>query len=169
MVQKIRVKVDPDGTFGFDQLDAMLGGDPTFARRFESAFTKANRQIGTKFVRDARVQITRTKPFAANAPATIAAKKSTTPLVDHGDLVGSLNYDVKGPDLVRMGINSPRLASGRYLYEVLHNGATVRRGAGVWILPARPFLSTVWENPKFLEFIEDRFKRALASLFTAKK
>ena len=150
-----------DGTFGFDELLSILD-----KKRFKAAaavsFRKANNRIGLVFVRDARKLITVDKIYLPNSPATIALKGSSTPLIDTGDLVGAITYEVKSPFLVRLGVNSPKLSSGRYLYEVLHNGATIRRGGSVWIIPARPFLSTVWEDPDFTKEVARHYLTALA-------
>lgn len=96
-----------------------------FRSRARFYFTRANRRIGIAFVRIARDWI-RANRFAPNAPLTVALKGRSLPLVDNGDLVGSLSYDVRGPDGVALGISRSPLAGKRMLYEVLHDGARVR-------------------------------------------
>ena len=155
-------------TFGFDQLDAMLDSQ-LFVQNMKQIFPRAHARIGTKFVGDARKAIIVDKIYKPNALSTIVRKGSSTPLVDKGDLVGSLTYDVKDHLVVELGINSPRLSSGRFLYEVLHNGATIKRGGSTWTIPGRPFLTTVWESDDFVAFIEATYGEALEAVFERSK
>ena len=172
-------KVQPDGTFGWDELAHLV--DPKRVKHaMQSHFSVALRRVGLLFERRAAEIITREKPFKANAALTIALKGSTTPLVDHGDLVGSLTSHRINWMRLRMGVRSKRLKGGRYLAEVLHNGATIqvtdamrravfgalRRKLGprfdafaakmlgapaksVWIIPPRPFLATTFNDAKW--------------------
>lgn len=147
-------------TFGFEQLIELLDA-VKFESRTQQAFDKAQNRIGLVFVAMARKKITVDKVYAPNSPATIALKRSSLPLVETGDLVGSITYDVKDPFRVLLGINSVRLSGGRFLYEVLHNGATIRRGNSVWVIPPRPFLSAVWEDPDFIKTVTKFYLEAL--------
>lgn len=116
---------DGDGTFGFDRLHALLDGRQ-WIKRFDRHMKRAHAQVGEKFVQMAADAITAEKPYAANAPLTVALKRSSTPLVNHGDLVGSLTYQVRDLKTLRVGVNSRRVGrSRRFLAEILHNGATI--------------------------------------------
>jgi hypothetical protein len=96
-------------------------------RRFEFYFKRANAKIGQEFVRAAKNSI-RARDYAANAPLTVALKGSGLPLADNGDLLASLTYKVESHARVWIGIGpSPKAgASGRQIYEVLHNGARIK-------------------------------------------
>lgn len=158
---------DKDGTFGFDELLPLLDA-VKFQQRAQTAFTKAQNKIGLTFVARARKAIVVDKVYTPNAAATIALKGSSTPLVDTGDLIGSLTFEVPDPFKVVLGINSPMLSSGRFLYEVLHNGATIRRGNSVWVIPPRPFLTTVWEDPDFIKQVTRFYLEALIEALLGK-
>mgnify|MGYP006908240361 FL=1 len=115
-----------DGTFGFQDLLHLLDPD-RFREALEKHLATAHARVGQEFVTRTVTTITRKKPFDPNAPLTVALKGSSTPLVDRGDLVSRITFEVVSAVRVRLGIASPKLdaGKGRYLYEVLHNGATI--------------------------------------------
>ncbi len=190
-------------TVGWDEWLART--DPkTVRRRINAVFPKALGRVGKVFEADAKQGIAG-GIYAPNAPLTVALKKSSLPLVDKSNLVGAITSQVRGLEL-RVGVNSPRLGSGRLLYEVLHNGATIqvtaamRRavmaklgeamrsgqgGAGMadwladahsalagfsggatatWVIPPRPFLATVWEDPAFARKVKAILTQAMEAI-----
>jgi hypothetical protein len=132
--------VADDGTFGFDELTRVL--TTAMVAEIKDVMPKAHARVGEVFVKMATEKITRENAYAPNSALTTLLKGSTMPLVGGGptgldrplsgggsgsDLVGSLAFDVKGWRSVILGIQSPQLPAsrgGRFLYEVLHNGAT---------------------------------------------
>lgn len=112
------------GTFGFDELRQWFGisGIP---KELRAELIQAHNRVGQLYVARTRQRILRDKPFVKNSPVTVAMKGSSTPLVDDGDLVGSIAFRVEGFSRVVLGVRSPRTNSGRFLYEILHNGATI--------------------------------------------
>lgn len=195
---KGRPKVQPDGTFGWEELERLV--DPDRVRKaMAQHFGEAMERMGQLFVSTARDVILDEKPFASNAPLTVALKGSSTPLVDDGDLVGSLTYDVVSWKKLRMGVNSRRLSSGRLLAEVLHEGATIRvtpriraavmaklrekagdkrfralaQGFGaaksVWVIPPRPFLTRTFADPDFVKRSADWMLEALDASLTLER
>lgn len=197
------------GSWGWDDLsDALRRGT---IRRAKAMAPQAHERVGLVFRRMTIQQITIDQPFAPNSPITVALKGSTTPLVgggsaelgrslpgggSGGDLVGSITYRVEGWKAVVLGVKSPRLSrgSGRYLYEVLHNGATwvptdrqrramfqklkrtgrvLRRvsGAakGTWTIPPRPFLRVVFEDPQFGDAVRDIYTQLVRAAWVATK
>jgi hypothetical protein len=162
-------KVQPDGTFGWDQLQELV--DPQRVRKqFEEYFKQALERMGAFFVTRARDIITDEKPFAPNALPTILKKGSDTPLIADGDLYASLTYDVRSWRKVRMGVNSELLDSGRILAEVLHEGATIRRktkkGSVVIVIPPRPFLTTTFADDEFVRRSAEWMLEALDASLT---
>lgn len=182
MTRGVPSKVEKDGTFGFEEF-AHLTDPARIDAMFKKYLPKTHDYVGTNIFQPAAVKkITRERPFAPNAALTIAIKKSSTPLVDNGDLVGSIGHEVvDGGMTLRMGVSSPKTKSGRYLYEILHNGATITvtpavraavfaklrnavgdsafkamrtnlkgPGARVWHIPARPFLTDLFEDKAWL-------------------
>jgi len=182
-------RVQPDGTFGFVELQQWFG---KVIEQIKHVLPKAHARAGEIFVADARDRILDEKPFEENSPLTVALKGSDTPLLNDGDLAGSLTYIVDDWKGVRLGVRSRKLRSGRYLAEVLHNGATLKvtpamrravfaklrerakrdkrarsfarsiRGMpakGVWIIPPRPFLSTTFESKAFQDKVRAEYQR----------
>lgn len=117
------------GTIGFNVLARKT--DPELLRRkLKHYFAQAHARVGESFVARATETILTDKPFEKNSGLTVVIKGSSTPLFQHGDLVGSLTWQPIGTagTKIRVGVNSEKLADGdqRWLAEVLHNGATVR-------------------------------------------
>ena len=182
-----------------------------FKDRLAEELETAHRQAGELFVRKARLNVARKAGrFAPNAPLTKALKGSDVPLVDRGSagLLGAITYNVVGPERVEFGAHSPKTKKGRLVYEILHNGATLKvtpkalrylhaklreransplgRGASEkrqhrgwiddalaglrasrggtakrWIIPPRPFLAKVYDDPSWIEAIEERYAAAV--------
>ncbi len=108
--------------------------------------TPAMQDIGQSLVEGTRQRIRDGKdwdgnPFAANAPATLARKRGTSPLIDRGNLAGSRLHYQASADAVTVGSSAVQAA-------VLQFGARRgqfgqdRRGRDLpWNnIPARPFL-----------------------------
>lgn len=94
------------------------------------------------------------KPFEPNSKVTIALKKSSKPLIDHGDLMGSINTRMMSPYVSFAGVMKIH-RSGVNLGWVLHEG-TNRAGANKSVvIPPRPFIADVAESSQLKQLIED--------------
>lgn len=119
------IKVGRDGTFGFDEVRRALNG-PRVAKGLRKHLKRGLNVVGEMFITAATDVIQSEKPFAENSPVTIALKSSSTPLVSSGDrILDALAFKVVRFTKIRMGVQSEKLGSGRFLAEVLHNGATI--------------------------------------------
>ncbi|MGB0685410.1 MAG: hypothetical protein ACPGQD_04380 [Planctomycetota bacterium] len=171
--------------FGWSKLRKML--DPRRVRRdLKKNLRRAHHRVGQKFVQMVKDKLSSSEGIVGNAPLTIALKGSSKPLINHGDLFGSVTYNVPRFHTLRIGVSSRMLPSGRTLAEVLHNGATIpvttamRRavaarlrergnvvlpsvgGKQFWHIPARPFLRDVFESSEFIEFAQRQYEAAVA-------
>ncbi len=100
--------------------------DPREAKaRVKFYFTRAHRRIGLAFVALARQKIL-AKDYEPNRPLTLALKGSSTPLVDKGDLLGDITFEVKGHRQVIVGIGRSPKAGRRQLYQLLHDGGSFK-------------------------------------------
>jgi len=107
-------------------------------------------------------------PFAPNSEVTIALKKSSSPLINHGDLIGSINSQSMGPYKVFAGVTKMH-PSGVNIAQVLHEG-TSRAGRGNSVnIPPRPFIGDVATSPYLTNIIEkvveQEYKNMIDRLF----
>lgn len=101
--------------------------DPVkFQARLVREMARANARIGHEFVRRSRKAI-QGGAFAENSPMTVAFKDSSKPLVDDGDLFGSITWKRDPTDgfVVWVGANAAS-ASGVRIDQLVHDGFTVR-------------------------------------------
>lgn len=122
--------------------------------------------------------------FKPNHPYTIAQKGSSKPLINKGDLVGSVNYKVLDNDRVFIGVNrqtkngkdvaniaavhefgcvikvTPKMRA--YLH---HNGLHLKKSTEYIHIPPRPFLSPIFKSPEFLNKIAEIYLRAVKEAF----
>lgn len=88
---------------GFDKLGRAL--NPSRVRSSLARNVRiANERVGGWMVDEVRKNI-REGSYAKNAELTTVLKESGRPLVDHGDLLGSTAYDLKGPWVFEVGVN----------------------------------------------------------------
>lgn len=83
---------------GWDHARAMLTSD---ARRIPGAIKRVQAKLAMHVLRQIREGVRNGYPrggskFAPNAPSTIAQKRSSKPLVNHGDLLRSINATQEG-------------------------------------------------------------------------
>lgn len=112
---------------GWDELERAVDTEK-FASILPQSMRKGLTRIGQSFVRDARKAI-QEKKYVENSPLTIALKRSSTPLVRDGDLIGSITAEV-APDGLTLWVGVNRTAKGKggkveQIAEYLHDGATI--------------------------------------------
>ncbi len=112
---------------GWEEFDRLVDTSK-FAQVLPQSLKKGLTRVGQYFVRDARKAIQQ-KKYAANSPITIALKGSSTPLVNDGDLIGSLTADLSADGMTLwVGVNrNAKSKSGRIerVAQYLHDGAVI--------------------------------------------
>lgn len=108
------------------------------------------------------------RSFAPNSPTTIALKGSSSPLIDHGDLIGSIQTKMIDSNTSFAGVLKKH-PSGANIAEILNFG-TNRAGRGnKVVIPPRPFITEVAESPKLKkeveELVEKTYREAIKGLF----
>ena len=124
--------------------------------------------------------------FAPLHPATIANKKSSKPLIDKGDLVGSVTWQTVGDNAVFIGVRkSAKSGDGGALANVaaVHEfGCTIRvtpkmraylhyqnihlKPSTQYIsVPPRPYLRPTLNDPEFREKIAEIYMKAIKEAF----
>lgn len=126
------------------------------------------------------------KAFIANSALTVERKGSSSPLIDQGDLVGSITYDDIDLNTVWVGVKKgSRSKKGNNLVDIawVHEfGCTIRitsqrrktlgsRGVNLKpntryiVIPERSFLRATLNDSAFREEVADRYIEALKELF----
>lgn len=108
------------------------------------------------------------KPFEPNSQATIELKGSSKPLIDHGDLMGSINTRMVSPYVSFAGVMKIH-RSGVNIGKILHEG-TNRAGANKQVvIPPRPFISDVAKSKQLEDLInkilDEEMKALIERLF----
>lgn len=120
------------------------------------------------------------KPFAPLHPLTVARKKSSKTLIDHGDLLNSATYQVISPEEVLVGVNrTVQGKNGPVNIAAIHEyGCTIQvtpkmRGylhsQGLHLkastnfirIPERSFLRSTINDPAFLAKLEAIYAAAI--------
>ena len=102
-----------------------------FLRRFDRHVGRAFKRAGLLLVGEMRKAV-RAGKYAPNAPLTKAMKGSSKPLVDRGDLMRALTYDVYKLGtawVLDVGINRQARGKGGMVYNLgraLHEGFTLK-------------------------------------------
>ncbi|HHY36545.1 MAG TPA: hypothetical protein GX518_02520 [Firmicutes bacterium] len=82
---------------------------------FKKAYKTALQQVGQQAVKDLKEGMTEGapggEPYVPNHPFTIARKKSSKPLIDHGDLRNSITYRVIDDASVFVGVLRAAMSS----------------------------------------------------------
>lgn len=92
-------------------------------------------------------------PFAANSAVTVAMKGSSKPLIDHGDLMGSVTSKQLSATSATAGIFKGH-PSGANIGMIMEEG-TNRAGRGNKVtIPARPFIAPVAKSPLLQREVE---------------
>ena len=124
--------------------------------------------------------------FTPNSALTIARKGSSSPLIDKGDLVGSVTYDIPNPNTVFIGVKKTAKggADQANIAAVHEFGCTIpvtpkmrayMHYQGIHLkpttqyinIPPRPFLSPIFNSNEFREKIAKIYLRAIKSAFLA--
>lgn len=132
-------------------------------RRFKGNTARANRKIVRKAGLIGQKMIVENinsggnlagKPFQANSSVTIALKGSSKPLIDNGDLLGSIRSEMRSPTTSFAGVLKSH-PSGVNIGAIMEAG-TNRAGRGnSVVIPERPFIAPVAESPKLEKKIKD--------------
>ena len=126
------------------------------------------------------------KTFAPLHPATIAQKGSSKPLINKGDLIGNVTYEVLDPDAVFIGVK--RTAKNRKGMSEVHialvhefgctmavtpkmraylhyHGIHLNKTTQYINIPARPFLRPILNSNDFREKIASIYMAAIREAF----
>ncbi len=126
------------------------------------------------------------KTFAPLSPVTIAQKGSSKPLIDKGDLIGSITYELPSRDTVFIGVKKtaknkdgtseaniaavhefgctiPVTSKMRaYLH---YQGIHLKSSTKYISIPARPFLSPIFSSSEFRAKIAEIYLMAIKEAF----
>ena len=119
--------------------------------------------------------------FAPNSPMTIARKGSSKPLIDKGDLVGSITYQVIDANNVFVGIKRGKEVNIAAVHEFgcticvtpkmrayLHyQGVHLKASTRYIHIPARPFLRPVLLGSDFKNKVAEIYIHAIERMFHA--
>jgi len=124
--------------------------------------------------------------FAPLSPVTIAHKGSSKPLIDKGDLVGSVTYATPDTNTVFIGVRKSAkgkdgvgLANVAAVHEfgctvpvtpkmrayLHHEGIHLKASTQYINIPPRPFLRPTLKDPKFREKVAEIYKAAIKEAF----
>jgi len=119
--------------------------------------------------------------FAPLSPVTIINKGSSKPLIDHGDLIGSVTYEVFNDNSsVFIGVKKGKEVNIAAVHEYgctievtsemrayLHyHGIHLKKITAYIHIPARPFLSPVFQSVEFQKMISEIYLNALREGFS---
>ena len=118
-------------------------------------------------------------PFKPLSPVTIANKGSSKPLINHGDLIGSVTYEVLDNNHVFIGVKKGQEANIAAVHEfgctirvtqkmrayLHHNGIHLKTSTQYIHIPARPFLRPVLLGDEFKNVITNVYLEALKKVF----
>ena len=121
------------------------------------------------------------KNFAPLSSYTISQKGSSKPLINHGDLIGSVTYQVlNDAEQVFIGVKKGKEINIAAVHEFgttinvtpkmrayLHfNGLHLRKDTTHIYIPARPFLRPVLRSREFISTTGEIYVRALKEAFS---
>ena len=121
------------------------------------------------------------KPFKPLSTLTTSRKGSSKPLIDKGDLVGSITYQVlSDSDSVFIGVKKGKEANIAAVHEfgctiavtpkmrayLHHKGIHLKAETTHIHIPARPFLMPVLLSPNFQNRVGEIYIEALRKAFT---
>ena len=118
--------------------------------------------------------------FAPLSPVTIARKGSSKPLIDKGDLVVSITYQVIDADNVFVGVKKGKEANIAAVHEfgctigvtpkmrayLHHQGVHLRASTQYIHIPARPFLRPVLLSSEFKAGVAEIYIQAIERIFS---
>lgn len=163
----------------WDKVDAILNSS-----RIDSALKKAGGKIGSYGSSEVKRGIVSGAPggqaFQPLSPMTIARKGSSKPLIDKGDLLGSISYKVVDEDKVFIGVSDKEEAMIAAVHEFgctipvtpklrayfHYQGIHLRTETVSLHIPSRKFLRPVLESEKFQKELIEICIEALRSVFS---
>ena len=118
--------------------------------------------------------------FAPLSPVTIARKGSSKPLIDKGDLVGSVTYQVIDSNNVFVGVKKGKEANIAAVHEfgctigvtpkmrayLHHQGIHLRASTQYINIPARPFLRPTLQSEEFKAKVAEICIQAIERMFS---
>ena len=143
-------------TYGFDEAERRLTNMPSLMERNMDRATKR----AAIFMRDSiKKNIRDGMPMWPRLlPATIARKGSSKPLIDHGDLMNSIDYVPDGSSRFFIGV--PRNVENRDGQSLVNIGLV--HEFGTEHIPARSFIGSTFEQKR--SDIADHWEDALKAL-----
>lgn len=124
------------------------------------------------------------KPFKPLHPLTVARKKSSKALIDHGDLLNSATYRVISPEEILVGVNrTARGKNGPVNIAALHEygctiavtpkmrgylhsqGLHLKASTNFIHIPERSFLRATVNDPEFRKKLEEVYASAIKEGF----
>ena len=118
--------------------------------------------------------------FQALSEFTVQRKGSSKPLIDKGDLIGSITYHVIDKENIAIGVKKGKSGNIAAVHEYgctigvtpkmrafLHyNGIHLKQSTTYINIPPRPFLRPVLSSDKFQNKVRDFYLEALRGLFS---
>jgi len=118
--------------------------------------------------------------FQALSEFTIQRKGSSKPLIDKGDLIGSITFEVVDDDSVAIGVKKGNAGNIAAVHEYgctievtpkmrafLHyNGIHLKEATTYINIPPRPFLRPVLASKKFQKKVAEMYLNALRGAFS---
>jgi hypothetical protein len=144
-----------------------------FTRRFGKIFmTDTLPKIGFEAIKIVIKDIN-AKKYEANKQSTIDRKKSSTPLIDHNDLVRSATFKIPDPFTLVIGVNKNVVWNGEKvnIAAVLHEGARIEQPTRNLVIkiPARKYLETPLESDEFVKIFSKLLQDGIAKVMKGKK
>jgi len=147
------------------KLESKLGVQ---TKQIERIVSRALKRAGYEYRAEVRRRIKEAE-YEPNSPLTVLLKKSSIPLVEHGDLLQSISVGLEKWNEVVVGVL--RTHEKANVAAILHSGATIRvtkkmrtyfatvlkvtppKVGRVLRIPARPFLTKPLEEPEVKEAV----------------
>ena len=118
--------------------------------------------------------------FAPNSQLTVQRKGSSSPLIDKGDLVGSVTYQVIDANNVFIGVKKGKEVNIAAVHEfgctigvtpkmrayLHHQGVHLRASTQYINIPPRPFLRPVLHGSEFKAKVAEIYIHAIERMFT---
>ena len=119
--------------------------------------------------------------FVPNSPMTTARKGSSKPLIDKGDLVGSITYQVVDANNVFVGVKKGKEVNIAAVHEfgctiqvtpkmrayLHHQGVHLKASTQYIVIPPRPFLRPVLLGSEFKAKVAEIYIEAIERMFHA--
>lgn len=117
--------------------------------------------------------------LAPLSPITIARKGSSKPLIDHGDLVGSITYQIVDENHVFIGVKKGKEVNIAAVHEygcmiavtpkmcayLHHQGIHLKASTQYIHIPARPYLRPVLNSDDFKAKVAQIYIKAIERIF----